>query len=105
MTTAALIVALLCSAGCAQSAGGRAVNAQEAPAPGTEAMLEGLLEVLVEDSTQGSRTVYFLTTADARVALRFSRSPNLLTGAHIRVRGRWTAAGELDVASFEVVAQ
>jgi len=101
--TAALIAALLFSTVCAPSArGGREARAQASPAPGTEAMLEGTLEVLVEDSSQGSRTRYFLTTGDTRVALRFSRSPNLLTGARIRVRGQWNADGELDVASYEV---
>lgn len=101
-----MVVAALLSAGCATSArDGREPRAQALPAAGTEATLEGTLEVLVEDSDQGSRTLYFLTTDDMRVALRFSRSPNLLTGAHIRVRGRWTASGELEVASFEVTAR
>lgn len=101
--TAAVIIAVLFSTSCAPPARGREVSAQAAPAPGTEAMLEGTLEVLIEDSTQGSRTHYFLVTDGMRVSLRFSRSPNLLTGAHLRVRGRWTADGELEVGSFEVV--
>ena len=101
--TAAIVIALLCSTSCAPPARGREVSAQAAPAPGTEAVLEGTLEVLIEDSSQGSRTHYFLVTDSTRVALRFSRSPNLLTGAHIRVRGRWTADGEVEVTSFEVV--
>lgn len=105
MMTAAVIVALLCSSACAPTARGREVSAQASPAPGTDAVLEGTLEVLIEDSNQGSRTLYFLTTGDMRVPLRFSRSPNLLTGARIRVHGRWTANGELDVASFEVISQ
>ena len=101
--TFAVVIALLCSMSCAPPARGREVSAQTAPAPGTEAVLEGTLEVLIEDSSQGSRTRYFLVTDSTRVALRFSRSPNLLTGAHIRVRGQWTADGELEVVSFEVV--
>ena len=102
--TAVIVIALLCSTtSCAPAARDREVGAQAAPSPGTEAVLEGTLEVLVEDSSQGSRTRYFLVTDSERVALRFSRSPNLLTGAHIRVRGRWTADGELEVASFEVL--
>jgi hypothetical protein len=106
MTAAAVIVAALLSTACATAAhDGREPRAQASPAPGTEATLEGTLEVLVEDSDQGSRTLYFLNTDEMRVALRFSRPPNLLTGAHVRVRGRWTASGELEVASFEVTAR
>ena len=104
--TAAMIVALLLSTASATSApDGGQVRAQAPPAPGTEAVLEGTLEVLVEDSNQGSRTLYFLNADRMRVALRFSRSPNLVTGAQIRVRGRWTANSELEVASFEVIAR
>ena len=104
--TAAIIVSLLFStAACAPLARGHEVSAQTSPAPGTDAVLEGTVEVLVEDSNQGSRRLYFLTTADMRVPLRFSQSPNLLTGAHIRVHGRWAANGELEVTSFEVIAQ
>ena len=103
--TAAIIVSLLFSTACAPLARGHEVSAQTSPSPGTEAVLEGSLEVLIEDSNQGSRRLYFLTTADMRVPLRFSQSPNLLTGAHIRVHGRWAADGALEVASFEVIAQ
>ena len=103
--TAAIILAMLLSTACATSTSdGRQVRTQASPEPGAEAVLEGTLEVLVEDSNQGSRTLYFLNTDQMRVALRFSRSPNLVTGAHIRVRGRWTASSELEVASFEVTA-
>jgi len=101
-----MVVAVMLSTACATTArDGREPRAQASSAPGTEATLEGTLEVLVEDSDQGSRTLYFLNTDDMRVALRFSRSPNLLTGAHVRVRGRWTASGELEVASFEVTSR
>ena len=104
--TATIIVALLFSTACAPLPRGHEVSAAQAsPAPGTDAVLEGTLEVLIEDSNQGSRRLYFLTTVDMRVPLRFSQSPNLLTGAHIRVHGRWAADGELEVASFEVIAQ
>jgi hypothetical protein len=106
VVTIIMIVALLFGTGCAPSArGGREVRAQASPAPGSDAMLAGTLEVLVEDSSQGSRTLYFLTTDDMRVALRFSRTPNVLTGARLRVQGRWTADGAVDVTSFEVISR
>ena len=95
-------LALLLSTACASTAGVRDVTPPSAPAAGTDAVLDGTLQVLVEDSNQGSRTVYFLMVGDRRVPVRFSRSPNLLTGAHIRVQGQWGANGEFDVASFEV---
>ena len=100
-------LAFALSTACATSAGDRAVSAPAAaataaPAAGTEAVLDGTLQVLVEDSNQGSRTLYVLMVGDRRVPVRFSRSPNLLTGAHIRVQGQWAANGEFDVASFEV---
>ena len=103
--TAIIVVALLLSTACATSEpDGRQVRAQAPPASGAEAVLDGTLEVLVEDSNQGSRTLYFLNADGMRVPLLFSRSPNLVTGAHLRVRGRWTASSELEVTSFEVSA-
>jgi hypothetical protein len=55
-----------------------------------QTVLEGSMEVLIEDSNQGSRTLYFLVFADRRVSLRFLRNPvNLVTGTHVRVRGQW----------------
>jgi hypothetical protein len=103
--TIVMIVGLLLWTGCAPSARGREVRAQASPAPGSDAMLEGTLEVLVEDSSQGSRTLYFLMTDDMRVALRFSRTPSVLTGARLRVQGRWAADGAVDVTSFDVITR
>jgi len=55
-----------------------------------ETVLEGTLEVLIEDSAQTSRTLYFLVSGDRRVTLRFLKPPlNLTTGTRVRVRGRW----------------
>lgn len=103
--TAIMLAALLLSTACAPSLRGTEVRATASRAAATDTVLEGTLEVLIEDSNQGSRTLYFLTTTDARVALRFSRSPNLLTGAHIRVHGELAANGEFEVSTFEVIPQ
>ena len=66
-------------------------------------MLEGTIEVLIEDSDQGSRMLYFLLiSSDQRVPLRFaSPPPNLTTGTRVRVRGRRAEDGALVVTSFE----
>jgi hypothetical protein len=66
------------------------------------AVLEGTMEVLIEDSDQGSRILYFLTFGDRRVALRFMSPPaNLTTGTRVRVRGRWAEDGQFIVTTFE----
>jgi cytochrome c-type biogenesis protein CcmE len=56
-----------------------------------ETVLEGALEVLVVDSAQGSRTLYFLLSRDQRIPLRFDGAvpSNVRTGMVIRVRGHW----------------
>ena len=67
-----------------------------------ETVLEGSLELLIEDSDQGSRTLYFLITADRRIPLRFtSKPPNLTTGTRLRVRGRWEADDTFVVIAIE----
>ena len=72
--------------------------------PGTEAVLEGTLEVLVEDSDRSSRTLYFLLSGDARIRLRFlTDPPQLVTGTPVRVHGRWNDDGTLVVTSIEAV--
>jgi hypothetical protein len=64
--------------------------------------LEGGLEVLIEDSDRGSRTLYFLICDDRRIALRFTVKPgNLTTGARIRVVGRYEPDGTFVVSSVE----
>ena len=72
--------------------------------PGTEAVIEGELEVLVEDSDRGSRTLYFLLSGNRRIPLRFlTDPPALVTGSRVRVQGRWDKDGMLVVTSIEAV--
>ncbi len=99
---AVIIVAFAAGAGSA----GRRLHAQAPPPagePGTEAIIEGDLEVLIEDSDRGSRVLYFLHAGDERIALRFPSKPaELATGTRVRVRGRWDNDGALVVASIEI---
>jgi hypothetical protein len=71
----------------------------------SETVLEGNLELIIEDSDQGSRRQYFLISGDRRVPLRFTSSPpaNLTTGTRVRVRGRWEADGTLVVITIETL--
>ncbi len=59
-----------------------------AAAPG-EVQIEGVLEILVEDSPTGARTLHFLKSADRRYVLQFPGKPpaRLRAGSHVRVRG------------------
>jgi len=67
-------------------------------------VLEGNLEVIIEDSDGGSRTLYFLITDDGRVPLRFVTAPrNLRTGTRVRARGNYEAGGRFVVVSLERV--
>jgi hypothetical protein len=67
-----------------------------------ETVLEGTMEVLIEDSDKGSRILYFLLSADRRVTLRFMSPPtNLSSGTRVRVRGQWAEDGALVVTTFE----
>jgi hypothetical protein len=94
---------LIPAAACASAS--RSGNATSpAVASDGEVVLEGTLEVLVEDSNAGSRVLYFLVT-DRRVQLHFTNRPNLSTGAHVRVRGFADASGDIDVNTIEVLAQ
>ena len=70
-----------------------------------EETLEGSLEMLIEDSANGSRTLYFLKRSSDRVPLRFVTPPrNLRTGMQLRVRGNYETGGSFRVVSFERVA-
>ena len=90
---------------CAQSTRDRGFNGQEPARPGAAAVLEGTLEVLIEDSDRGSHTIYFLI-ADRRVPLQLtSPPPNLTTGTRVRVRGQWQQDGALAVAALEIVSK
>jgi len=67
-----------------------------------ETTLEGKMEVITEDSDQGSRTLYFLIVGDRRVPLRFTARPlNLITGTRVRVRGQSDPDGTLVVSAIE----
>lgn len=57
--------------------------------PGIVEEIEGELEILHEDSDQGSRYHYFLKFAGDRLSLNFGKDPptHLTTGARVRVRG------------------
>ncbi len=69
-----------------------------------EQVLEGHLEVIIEDSAGGSRTLYFLIAGDDRIPLRFVTAPgNLRTGTRVRVRGNYEAGGRFVVVSLERV--
>lgn len=63
--------------------------AQTPSSNGQDAELEGTLEILHEDSPNGSRYTYFLHSGGARYSLHFAdgRPEHLLTGATIRVKG------------------
>jgi MG2 domain-containing protein len=53
-----------------------------------EVELEGVLEILHEDSDTGSRYLYFLEVAGQRFSLHFATEPpDLLTGSRVRVTG------------------
>src|SRR6266566_5473143 len=61
------------------------------PATGT-VELEGKLQVIVQDSQDASRTLYFLDTGSGRLSLHFNSKPptGFLTGQDVHVRGRRT---------------
>jgi len=99
----AVVVVLVASA-CASATAGGARTSPRAQDQ-ADAVLEGHLEVLIEDSDRGSRTLYFLVSADGRVSLRFSiKAPNLTTGTRVRVRGLWEADGTFLVGAIEKAA-
>jgi hypothetical protein len=67
-----------------------------------QTVLEGTLEVLIEDADHDSRTLYFLTSGDQRVQLLFPQPPlNFMTGERVRVRGRWDKNHTLVVTAIE----
>ena len=69
-----------------------------------EVVLEGRMEVLIEDSARSSRILYFLISGDRRITLRFQRDPvNLITGTRVRVRGRWEKDDTLVVTAIEQI--
>jgi hypothetical protein len=80
----------------------RSAQASSVTQANAETVLEGTMEVLIEDSDQGSRTLYFLMSGNRRVPLRFiSKPPNLTTGTRVRVRGRWEKDDTLVVTAID----
>ena len=64
-----------------------------------ETVLEGTLEVMIEDSEQESRILYFLKSDGRRISLQIQQPPaNLTTGLRVRVSGNW-----IDPNTFRVV--
>lgn len=91
---------LVTGAECAAAAWSQEAGAQEPE----ETVLEGYLEVIVEDSDAGSRTLYFLISGNNRTPLRFATdSPDLPTGTRVRARGHYEAGGRFVVVRLERV--
>ena len=86
------VVLFVLASGCASPAVLRGAVNPPARQAEADTALEGNLEVIIEDSDQGTRTDYFLILGDRRVPLRFAdKPPNLTSGTRVRVRGRWDA--------------
>jgi hypothetical protein len=102
----ASIVALVPASGCASAPACGAVQVSPAGQQQAQVVLEGHVEVLIEDSNTGTRTLYFLITEDGRISLRFPVDPpNLTTGTRIRVGGEYEADGTFAVSSLERLSQ
>jgi len=98
------IAAFVLVAACATPAPVRCAPAPLVAQADAEVVLEGTMEVLIEDCDQESRTVYFLVSGDRRVALRFpSRPSSLSTGTRVRVHGRWEKDNVLAVTAFQII--
>jgi hypothetical protein len=96
------VVAFVVASGCASPDSLRAAVTPPVTQAGAETTLEGNVEVVIEDSAQGSRTFYFLIVGDRRVPLRFTTRPlNLTSGTRVRVRGRWEPDDALLVTAIE----
>ena len=97
-----IVVGFALASGCASPEALRAAGKPSVAQAETDTTLEGRVEVVTEDSAQGSRTLYFLIVGDRRVPLRFTTSPlNLTTGTRVRVRGRWEPDDTLLVIAIE----
>lgn len=102
MATFLSLVLYVLAAGCAGTGLVQCVGAAPLTQPAAETVLEGELEVLIEDSNTGSRTLYVLVAGNQRVPLRFTiNPPGLSTGTRVRVHGHWDPEGTLVVTSFE----
>jgi hypothetical protein len=102
----ASIAALLPASGCATAAPCGAVQGAPAGQSQVQTVLEGYVEVLIEDSSRGTRTLYFLISEDDRIPLRFLVDPpNLTTGTRIRVGGKYESDGTFVASSVERLSQ
>jgi hypothetical protein len=96
------VVAFALAGGCASPEALRAAVKPPVTQAEADTTLEGTVEVITEDSSQGSRTLYFLIVGERRVPLRFTARPlNLTTGTRVRVRGRWEPDDTLLVTAIE----
>jgi hypothetical protein len=97
-----IVVSFALAIGCASPEALRAAGKPSVTQAEADTTLEGSVEVITEDSSQGSRTLYFLIVGDRRVPLRFTTRPlNLTTGTRVRVRGRWEHDDTLLVIAIE----
>ena len=97
-----IVVAFALASGCAGPEALRAAGKPSVAQAEADTTLEGNVEVITEDSSQGSRTVYFLIVGDRRFTLRFTAMPlNLTTGTRVRVRGRSEPGDTLLVTAIE----
>jgi hypothetical protein len=95
-------VALALTIGGASASSVRCAGAPPLRQADAETALEGILEVLIEDSNTTSRRLFFLIAGSQRVSLRFaSDPPALVSGTRVRVRGRWEADGALAVTALD----
>ena len=98
----ASIAALVPASGCATAAPCGAVHGSPPPGQQAHVVLEGHVEVLIEDSNRETRTLYFLIAEAGRTQLRFLVDPpNLTTGTRIRVGGEYETDGTFVVSSLE----
>jgi len=96
------VTAFILATGCASPEVLRGAVRPPAGQAAAETTLEGTVEVITEDSDQGSRTLYFLVAGDRRIPLRFTARPlNLTTGTRVRVRGTSEPDGTLVVTTLE----
>jgi hypothetical protein len=102
----ASLAALVPASGCATAAPCGAVQGSPSSQKQVPLVLEGYVEVLIEDSARGTRTVYFLVSEDGRTPLRFVVDPrNLTTGTRVRVGGEYEADGTFVVSSLERLSE
>ena len=102
----ASVAALVPVSGCATGSPCGAVQGSPPGQTQSQVVLEGYVEVLIEDSTPDTRTLYVLIAEDRRISLRFLLDPpNLTTGTRIRVSGEYETDGTFVVRRLERLSQ